>query len=85
MAQKIVNLTTNNFIPDAESGKLKLSLSKSTLGMSTPNYRLAKFLRETEEGDYKPVVMPYTITSEGDFEALTDEAFSARAIFISDI
>lgn len=84
MAQKIVNITTNNFIPDEASGKLKLSLSPSSLGMSTANYRLAKFLRSTTDGSYKPVIMPYTIASDGTFEAFVDEAFTARAIFISD-
>lgn len=85
MAQKIVNITTNNFIPDEASGKLKLSFSMSAVGMSSANYRLAKFLRQTDSGDYKPVIMPYTIAADGSFEALTDEAFTARAIFISDI
>lgn len=77
-------ITTNLFLPDETTGKLKLFYTCSQMGFSNEKYRVAKFLRENDEGNYENVELPYVIGTDGSFSAFSDEVFNGKALFVSD-
>ena len=84
MATKAISLTTNNFLPDASTGKYVCSLNTSDTGISTQNYRVAKLLRLDDTDTYHNVVFSYRIFSDKHLEVYSDEPFNGRIVLVTD-
>lgn len=84
MANVVKSFTTNNFIPDASTGKYVYSLSTSDTGITTQNYRVAKLLRKDSSENYNNVVLSYRIFEDKHLEIYSDEAFEGRLVLVTD-
>lgn len=85
MAVSSKTFTTNNFLPDAETGKYVYSLNTSDTGFSTVNYRVAKLLRDCDDGSQKNAVCAYRIFDDKHIEIYSDQPFNGRIVLVTDV
>ena len=84
MANVAKTFTTNNFLPDATTGKYVYSLGVSETGISTQNYRVAKLLRKDSSENYHNVILAYEIFADKHLEIYSDEPFDGKLVLVTD-
>ena len=81
---KPITLSTNDFLPDAESGKYVATILAADIGFSgTRFFRVCKLLKSVS-GTYKNVILSYEINSSGDLMIYSDEPIGGRLLLETD-
>lgn len=81
---KPITVSTNDFVPDTESGKYIATFLAADIGFNgTRFFRVCKFLKNVS-GTYKNVILSYEISSSGDLMIYSDEPIAGRLLLETD-
>ena len=82
MAQRIYNMTTNDFIYDESIGKYVMHVTD--LGFTSVNFKIEKLIRSNEEDTYKNIIPCYEILADKTLKIYSDVAFAGRLVVATD-
>lgn len=81
---KVMTVSTNDFIPNEETGMYEATFAAADIGFSNSRYyRVSKFLRNVS-GVYKNIILSYEINSSGDLTIYSDMEMTGRMVLETD-